>query len=50
MPISVSTDPIRPTDQITSGFYAPLPEPLTVGLFGIGLIGIVAMQRRRRAA
>jgi hypothetical protein len=42
--------PLLTQAQIEATFYAPIPEPLTVGLFGLGLIGVAATQRRRRIA
>lgn len=36
-------------NTFTSAFF-PVPEPLTLSMFGVGLAGVVAMRRRRKKA
>jgi hypothetical protein len=38
------------TGTLTISFTSPVPEPSTYGLMGLGLLGVVAVARRRKAA
>ncbi len=42
-----TTQPCAPNGNCTNGNPTPLPEPLTISLFGAGLVGIGAIRRRR---
>jgi hypothetical protein len=42
------TDNLKLTTTLTYGF-TPVPEPLTLGVFGVGLLGTAALRRRRHS-
>lgn len=37
-------------DALLAPSTAPVPEPITISLFGVGLVGAVAMRRRKKTA
>ena len=47
--VPISSDPCVPGTVCTQGSPTPIPEPMTVALFGAGLAGIGALVRRRKA-
>ena len=50
--LSDANNPVVDSVQMTdiAGTGVPIPEPLTLSLFGAGLVGAVALRRRRRKA